>query len=565
MLDLAITGGVVVDGTGQPRRPTDVGIEAGRTRLLSPGTAVAARRTLDATGLIVAPGFIDMHSHSDWCLLYDPGAEARLTQGVTTEVMGKCGYSAAPLGDPWLTWWWTPQDVPNDHGMPCGFGGAMRLANARAMLRQFGIEADWSTYAAYLERLRAARPGVNVVPAVGHNTIRTMVMGLEDRAPTQDEIDRMRALVREAMEAGAFALSAGLVYVPGRFASTQEIETLCGVVAEYGGHYYTHMRSEADGLLDAVDEAIGIAERTGVRLEIAHLKALGMKNWGKVGQALRRIEAAWARGVPAGVDAYPYTVAGITQGRLTGLLPPAMARAGTQALTALDEPSARRRAADDLAAAIAAPGAETEGAWVRLAGGPGRVVLTRSAKPEHADLLGLTFEEIGGRRGVSPTQAMIDIAWETRGQGSVVHHVMSEDDVRETVRSPLVGVGSDGHVGLRRALPDWALPHPRNYGTFPRVIATYGRDRGLLTLEDAVRKMTGLNAERMGLRDRGRVAEGCWGDLVVFDPRTLDDRADYTDPWATAAGIRWVLVNGEVAVEDGRLTGIRSGAVLRRG
>jgi N-acyl-D-amino-acid deacylase len=325
------------------------------------------------------------------------------------------------------------------------------------------------------------------------------------------------------------------------------------------------MRSEADGLLDAVDEALGIAERTGVRLEIAHLKALGIKNWGKVGEALRRIEAAWARGVPVGVDAYPYTVAGITQGRLIGLLPPALAGAGAGALAALDDRSARERAAEDLAAAMAAPSTETEGAWIRLAGGPGRVVLTRSIRSEHAGLLGLTFEEIGDRRGVSPIQAMIDVAWEARGQGSVVHHVMSEDDVRETVRSPLVGVGSDGHVGLRQALPSWALPHPRNYGTFPRVIATYGRDRGLLTLEDAVRKMTGLNAERMGLRDRGRVADGCWADLVVFDPQMLGDRADYTDPWATAAGIRWVLVNGEVAVEDGRLTGIRNGAVLRRG
>ncbi|MGH7416232.1 MAG: hypothetical protein ACREKB_00445, partial [Candidatus Rokuibacteriota bacterium] len=315
--------------------------------------------------------------------------------------MGKCGYSAAPLGDPWLTWWWTPQEVPNDLGPPRGFGGAMRLANARTLLRRFGIEATWPTYAAYLERVQAVRPGVNVVPGVGHNTIRTMVMGLDDRPPTPDELDRMRALVREAMEAGAFAFSTGLIYAPGRFASTDEVEALCRVVAEYGGHYYTHLRSEADGLLDAVDEAIGIAGRTGVRLEIAHLKALGASNWGKLGEALRRIETAWTSGIPAGVDAYPYTVAGITQSRLGGLLPPSFAGLAREAAFAeLDEASARRRAAEELTAVMSASEDQTDRGWIRLAGGPGRVVLTRSDTPRHAELLGKTFEEIAAFRGV---------------------------------------------------------------------------------------------------------------------------------------------------------------------
>ncbi len=566
MFDLVITGGTVVDGTRQPRRRADVGIERGRIRILPPATPVAARNLLDATGLIVAPGFIDMHSHSDWCILYDPQAEARLTQGVTTEVMGKCGYSAAPLGDPWLTWWWTPQDVPNDVGIPRGFGGAMHLDRAREMLRRFGIDADWPSYRAYLERVEAARPGVNVVPGVGHNTIRTAVMGLDDRPPTPDELGRMGSLVREAMEAGAFALSTGLVYTPGQFASTDEIEALCRIVAEYGGHYYTHIRSEADRLLDAVDEAIGIAHRTGARLEIAHLKALGVRNWGKLGDALRTIEAAWTRGIPVGVDAYPYTVAGITQSRLRGLLPPSLASLSPEdAFAALDADDARARAADELAAVFAADGDGTDRTWIRLAGGPGRIVLTRSEAPAHAGFIGMTFEELAGVRGVSPAQAMVDIAWEARGRGSVVFHVMSEDDVEEAVRSRFVGVGSDGHVGLRQALPGWALPHPRNYGTFPRIIAKYARDRGVLTLEDAVWKMTGLNAERMGLRNRGHLADGAWADVVIFDLETIDDRAVYERPWATTAGIRWVLVNGEIAVDHGRLTGDRAGQVLRRG
>jgi N-acyl-D-amino-acid deacylase len=566
MLDLLITGGTVVDGTRRPAYPADVGVEAGHIRLLPPRTPAQARREIDAEGSVVAPGFIDMHSHSDWCLLYDPDAEARLTQGITTEVMGKCGYSAAPLGDPWLTWWWTPQDVPNDVGAAQGFGGAMRLAGARALLRRFGIEADWSTYGGYLERMDSARPGVNVVPGVGHNTIRTMVMGLDDRPPTADELDRMRALVREAMEAGAFALSTGLVYTPGRFAAPEEVDALCRVVAEYGGHYYTHLRSESARLLEALDEALGVARRTGVRLEVAHLKALGAPSWGKLGDALRRIEDAWAAGIPVGVDAYPYTVAGITQSRLTGLLPPSFdGMTREEAFAALDDAGARRRAAQELASVLTASGEATDRAWIRLAGGPGRVVLTRSAITAHAELVGLSFEAIAELRGLTPAQAMIDVAWEARGQGSLVFHVMSEDDVETAVRSRFVGIGSDGHVGLRQALPSWALPHPRNYGTFPRVVGHYARERGVLALEDAIWKMTGLNAERMGLRDRGRVAEGCWADLVIFDPTTIGDRAVYQDPWVTASGIRWVIVNGHVAVENGRLTGERAGSVLRRG
>lgn len=564
MFDLIIAGGTIIDGTRAPRRKADVAVERGRVRVLPPGTAAAAHDVLDATGLIVVPGFIDMHSHSDWCILYDPQAEARLTQGVTTEVMGKCGYSAAPLGDPWLTWWWTPQGVPNDLGAPRGFGGAMRLNRARDVLRRSGIEADWSDYRGYLDRLEAVRPGVNVLPAVGHNTIRTAVMGLDDRPPTPEELERMQAHVRDAMEAGALALSTGLAYTPGRFASTDEVETLCRVAAHYGAHYYTHIRNETDHLLGAIEEALGIARRTGVRLEIAHLKALGVHNWGKLGEALGKIESAWARGIPVGVDAYPYTVAGIMQSGLKSLLPSSLAALSPEeAFLLLDDETARARAATELERLIA-NGDGGDRAWLRLAGGAGRIVLTRSEEPGHADLVGRHFEEIAASRRVAPTRAMIDVAWEARGQGSVVFHVMSEDDINTAVRSTFVGVGSDGHVGLRQALPRWVLPHPRNYGTFPRVIAEYARDRGILSMEDAIWKMTGLNAERMGLRDRGRVIDGGWADLVIFDPETIDDRASYARPWATASGIRWVLVNGRVAVDHGRLTGVRAGRVVRR-
>ncbi|MBI4279255.1 MAG: amidohydrolase family protein, partial [Armatimonadetes bacterium] len=330
--------------------------------------------------------------------------------------------------------------------------------------------------------------------------------------------------------------------------------------------YYTHLRSEGDGLMDAVQEAIAIAEQAGTKLEIAHLKAMGRGNWGRIGEAIRLIEAAAARGVPAGVDAYPYTVAGITQGRLASLLPPSIMEGGVDgALQALTGEGVRRRAEEMIEEAWREEGPSEMGAnWVRMAGGPRGVVLTRVEGDENRELVGKTLAEIAEAWGVSPARAVVDLFVEERGRGSAVCHVIGEEDVETAVRSPLVGVGSDGHVGLKRALPEWALPHPRNYATFPRVLAEYARRRRAISLEEGVRKMTGLNAERMGLTDRGRVADGCWADLVVFDPGQIDDRASYLDPWQTAAGIRWVLVNGHIAAEDGRLTGVRAGQIVRR-
>jgi N-acyl-D-amino-acid deacylase len=544
MFDLIITGGTVIDGTRRPRLQADVAIERGRIHLLAPRTPAATHDILDAAGLTVAPGFIDIRTHSDWGILYDPQADARLTQGVTTEVIGTCGYSAAPLADSPAPPGWIPPKT-------------------REILRRSGIEPDWRDYGGYLERVEAVRPAVNIVPAVGHNTIRSAVMGPDDRAPAPGELDRMCALVRDAMEAGGFALSTGLIHAPGRFASTEEIEALCRVVAHYGGRYDTHVRSETDHLLDAIDEAIGIARRTGVKLEIAHLKALGARQWGKIGEAIGAIEAAWARGVAVGVDAYPYTVPGATQSGLRDLLPPSLAALSDQAFGVLDDETSRARAAVELEHTMA-NGDGDDRTWLPLAGGPGRVVLTRSGDEAHAELLGMTFEEIADRRGVAPARAMIDVACEARGRGSVVLHLMNEDDVAAVMKSTFVGVGSDGRVGLRQDLPAGVLPHPRSYGTFPRVIARYARDRGILSMEEAIWKMTGLNAERLGLRDRGRVIDGCWADLVVFDPEMIEGRATYDRPWAATSGIRWLLVNGEIAVDHGRLTGVRSGRVLRR-
>ncbi len=540
----------------------------GRILTLLPAESVEAREIVDAEGFVMAPGFIDMHSHSDWCLLIDPGSESRISQGVTTEVMGKCGYSAAPIGDVWLTWWFTPQDEANDFGSAHGFGGAMRMERARAVLARLGIEVDWRDYGTYLERLEAARPAVNVVPGVGHNTIRTLVLGVEARQPDAGELDAMARLVREAMEAGAYGLSTGLVYHPGRHATTEEIVHLCRVVAEYDGFYYTHLRNEAAGLAEAVQEAIEIAARAGVRAEIAHLKVMGRPNWGRVHSALERIDAARAAGQPVGFDIYPYEVPGIVQSSLGAVLPPSLRelpRAEVrQRLRTADQRRSAARELRDWYESVEADAALASLSSLHMAGGPGGVVFTRGAGGGDGEHVGRTFAEIAAARGGDPFACMIDVHAENDGHGSCAFRLMSEDDIRTLLAYQGTTIGSDGHVGLRQVLPADRLPHPRNYGTFPRILRRYALEDGLFSLEEAIHRMTGKAAQHMGLDRRGLISDGYWADFVLLDEARLADSATYTDPYAFAQGIRRVYVNGQEAWRDGRATGLCAGRVLRR-
>jgi N-acyl-D-amino-acid deacylase len=501
--DLLIAGGDVLDGTGSPAYRADVGIRGGRIVAVSrsPVERSAAARVIDASGLTVAPGFIDLHAHLD-PLLRLPDAESSVRQGVTTAVGGPDG------GGPW-------------------------------------------PFAAYLDSAERAGTGLNVAFLVGHNTIRREVMGLEDRAPTPDELERMRGMVALGMAEGAFGMSTGLRYLPGTFATTEEVVALARVAADSGGIYTSHLREEGLGLMDGVAEAIRIARDANIRVVLTHHKAVGTQMWGQSVRTLAMVDSARATGLDVRIDQYPYTA---TSTSLAVLIP-------TWALEGGDTAFARRAADPALRDSI------TRGIVFNLLNDRGggdlrRVQFARVGWDR--SLEGKTLHDWVAREGIAATPenaSALVIEAQLRGGGSGIYHVLDERDVERIMRHPWTSIASDG----RLSKPGEGVPHPRGYGTFPRVLGVYVRERGVLTLPDAVRKMTALPAATLGLADRGRIAEGMAADLVVFDPTTVADRATFQDPHQYPAGIPWVIVNGRVAVEEGRFTGVRAGRVLRRG
>ena len=527
--DILIRNAKVVTGTGAPWIEADIGIKNGIVERIGYLPHAQADRVIDAQGLFAAPGFIDMHNHSDLAILSYPEAGNALLQGVTTLVIGNCGFSAAPVLPERL-------EVFREHW---------------ARLAPFPVEITWSSFAEYLRVVEEKRPGVNIAPLVGHNTVRLNAMGIENRAPTEGELEEMRRLVAEAMEAGAFGMSTGLIYVPGVFSRTEEIVELAKVVAHYGGIYATHMRSESDRLVEAVEEALRIGREAGVQVEISHLKAAGRENWGKVRYVLSLVEDARFRGLEVTCDAYPYT-AGMTG--LSALLPPWALEGGPEEmLRRLEDPSTRRRIIDELVKGAVTGTSERLAA---LAGWRG-IVIAYSDSCKECE--GRSIAEIASMWGEDPAEAMLDLLLRDRGRTSVVLNLMNQDDVDYVVTHPLVMIGSDSWVA-----PPRGKPHPRFFGTFPRVIRRYVVEKGVLTLEEAVRKMSAMPATKLGLWDRGLLLPGFAADIVVFSLEEIRDRASYENPTEPPSGVRYVIVNGEVAVEDGELTGARAGRVLRR-
>ncbi len=523
-----IRGGTVLDGTGAARTRADVAVKDGRILALGELGRAEADTVLDATGLVVAPGFIDMHSHSDLSLLINPRAESKLRQGVTTEVIGQCGFSPAPAPGP-------------------------RADAIRAIFGVWAKEVDWSwgSYGEYLAALRQQGTSVNVVPVVGHGVLRAGVMGEENRPPTAGELEQMRAATRVAMEEGAFGMSSGLAYAPGMFADADELAALAAEIAPLGGIYFSHIRGEDERLLHAVSEAIEIGRRAGVPVQISHLKAEGRRNWGKTQAALELIEQARGQSVEVGFDAYPYTAwnTGLAQ-----LLPPWAREGGREAvLSRLEEPLTRGRLADELAQAARAD----PGRWERR--------LLASAESEaNRPLQGKTIAEIASLRGTPPEQAVLDLLIEERADAAMVGFGMCEEDVRRVLAHPLATIGSDSASQAPYGVLGRSHPHPRTYGTFARVLGRCARDEGLFSLEDAVAKMTGRAAARLGLLDRGKMEPGMAADIVVFDPETITDRATYEQPHQYAAGVRWVIVNGILELEGDEHTDQGPGQVLRR-
>jgi N-acyl-D-amino-acid deacylase len=493
--DLVIRNASLIDGTGAAARSADVAIRGDRFAAVGEVQDAAGARVLDAHGLSLAPGFIDVHTHDDFAVVLHPEMAFKVRQGVTTVVVGNCGFGPAP------------------------HASASTSTLAKSLHPEDHIP-EWQGFGGYVERLSQDPPSLNVAHLVGHGTIRHATMGNEARPPTDRELDRMCEGVREGLAAGALGLSSGLIYEPGRHASTDELVSLASEMTGTGALYATHMRNEAEGLLEAVRETLEIGERAGVPVQISHLKAAGRTNWGRVGEALELIDAAQARGLDATADQYPYT-------------------SGSTVLSEILQNEAMRASVSRWAASMAAD-------------------VTLSSAPSHPEWEGKTLEGLAESLGVSAEQMAERVVEEEGATATVVVRLMDEGDVRDVLRHPSTMIGSDGLPTLK------GKPHPRLYGTFPRVLGRYVRELGLLPLEEAVHRMTGFPARKFGLADRGVVSAGALADFVLFDAETVIDVGTYEDPNRPPTGIAQVFVNGVQVVGDGMHTGARPGRVVGR-
>jgi len=526
MYDLLVKNGTVIDGTGAQAYPADVAVR-GDVIVAVGQLDGASARTIDASGLAVTPGFIDIHTHSDMSFLIDPQADSKVRQGVTLEVTGNCGMSlCAPL-----------------------IGQARAEFEDRLARLGTELEATWTDFVGYLAALEDAGATLNIATQIGHGTVRTAVMGLDARAPTADELAEMRRLVEESLDAGALGFSTGLWYTPGVFSATEEVVALAEPAAERGLLYSSHVRSEGTelcGLIPAYEEAIEIGRRTGARVEVAHVKAKGRAVWGRGGRLLQGMERARKEGIDIGGDQYPYAWSSTS---LSASVFPRWAMAGgrSETLRRLGDPAARALIRREVSAQI------------EDYGGPDGVVF--ASFPEKPEYEGLHLGEIAEDMGCDAEDAAMQL-YET-AEASLVLHSISDEDILEIARSPLIAVASDGS-SLRAEGPlSTGKPHPRNYGTNARFLGHLVREKCLVGLEEAVRKMTTLPASRLGLTRRGRLAPGYAADIAVFDPATIADRATFADPHQYAAGVRHVFVNGKAAVADGKPTGATPGQVLR--
>jgi N-acyl-D-amino-acid deacylase len=526
---LLLRGGVVIDGTGAPRRPADVAIAGDRIAAVAPGLGAGADRVIDVSGLVVAPGFIDAHSHSDLFYFGCPSSESKVRQGCTTEVVGMCSFSPAPVG------------VSGSAAVRDWVGG---LGG--------GVETRWATFGEYLDALRALRPSINVVQFVGHGALRLAAIGPENRAVTPGDMKTMRRLLDEAMDAGARGFSTGLVYPPSSFAETQELVDLARAMARRGGLYFTHVRGESATVEASIREAIRIGEDAGVGVQIAHVKVGGRENWGKMDAVLRLIDDARARGVDVSGDVYPYH-AGST--KMDSLLPAWVHDGGlARLLERLADRPTRRRIIEECLIDGERWRTASQGAI-----GFDEILIATCRQRE---LEGLTLAQLAGRSGTTPAEAMMDLLLRERATVGMVSFSQNPENVAKVLAHPAIMIGSDS-IGLSEgAGPKPGKPHPRMYGTFPRVLGEYARDRGLFSLETAVHKMTGMPARRLGLADRGILAPGAAADVVVFDPARVRDEATFADPHHYPAGIPYVIVNGAVVVDGGRFHHAGAGRLL---
>jgi N-acyl-D-amino-acid deacylase len=525
--DIVIRGGTVYDGSGAPGVRADVAIEGGRIAAVG-ASLKGGRRVIEAEGLAVAPGFIDIKTHSDFTLPINPKAESKVRQGVTTEIIGHCGFSVAPC-----------------------------LPGKVQLLKDYlSPSAPWLpfrelTFPEYLDSFPST--AVNAGMLVGHNTLRLMVMGMDNRPPTAAELERMSGLLEEGLRAGALGMSSGLFTSPGSYAGRDEMIALGHVLKRHNALYFTHLRDESDGVLEALEEAIDVGRTCGIHVQVVHFKCSGVNNWGKAAAALETMRAARAGGVAIDCDAYPYTAG---SNPLKNILPQWVQAGGVEAmLERLRLPETRERIREEV-------GRDGLNNWGRIESWDAVRISITPNLPQHA---GRTIAELASERGVDPVDALCDFLIEDKGATRVLITSISEDDVRELIRSPAALVGSDGNSVADYGTVGQGMPHPRFYGTFPRVLGRYvDRDR-LLPLERAIHKMTGATARALRLADRGLLEPGLCADVAVFDPKDFIDRSTYQQPHQYPSGGRTtVIVNGVPVVEDSRHTGATPGRVLRR-
>ena len=528
--DLIIRNGRIIDGTGSPWYSGDIAIREGRIAAIGSLVNAQADKTIDAGQQVVAPGFIDMLGQSELSILVNPQLPSKIFQGITTEFTGEGG-SVAPLND-------------------------QIIAEDRVGYERLDISPDWRTLGQYFARLERQGIGINVGDYVGATQVRRMVIGEDDRAPTTDELKRMRQLVAEAMRDGAVGLSTSLQYPPAPYAKTDELIALASEAARYGGVYATHLRSESDEIMPALDEAIRIGRAAGIPVEVWHLKVAGKRNWGRMREVIAKIDSARNAGVDITADTYAYPA---WFNSLSAMVPPWAHNGGVaRLLERLRDPAARRRIRRDM---------ETVGSWEnngwQAISGPEAILIGAVQNPSLRPFQGQTLAQVARAKKADPIETLLDLLIEDRAFTYVAVFGMDEPDVALALEQPWVSVNNDS----QGTSPDGILgkdhPHPRAYGTFPRILRKYVREERRLTLEDAIRKFTSLPAQRMRLGDRGVLKAGMWADIVVFDPESVTDRATFARPNQLSEGMQWVLVNGVPVIAEGKATGALPGKVLR--
>jgi len=529
MSSFLIRGAQVIDGSNQEPFRGDIAVQNGTITDVAPSIKGGGKAVVEADGLVAAPGFIDIHSHTDLSIFKHPLTESKALQGVTTEVIGNCGIGAFPVND-------ERKAVLIDY---------LRMHDLH--LPSHGL--SWNNFNQYADQLDRIGLGLNLAPLVAHGALRIAILGTEDSSPSHKELESMKSLLTDSLEQGAWGLSSGLIYPPGSFAKTEELVALAKIVCEHGALYASHIRGEGTTLMEALDEAVLIGKKSGVRVEVSHLKAMGQDNWGRGKEALLKLEKARQGGVDIAADQYPYEA---TSTSLTALVPPwALAGGVNQLLKRLTSSEMKERLRAEVLREMG------------KRGGPSRIVIAEICSEKNIGLSGKNVSQIAELWHCTPEIAVMRLLLEEKAAVGAIYFSLSDEDVTTILSNDRVSVGSDG-MGMNAEEDSGKLTHPRSYGTFPRILGFYAREKGTLSMAKAIHKMTGLAAGRVGLRNRGLIKPGFTADLVLFDPLTIQDQSTFDHPHQYATGVVYTWVKGCPVVHEGRIRGNTPGRVLRK-